>query len=152
MAHRDVDARLIFLASYRRTGNVQLSAKQARVTRQAFYDWRDHEPDFKREFELAHEDYCDSIERVVHTIATKAKTPSLQACERILRAKRPSVWGDKARIEHTGAGGGPIRTAAQKLTAVEEAEIATMLGELGELGGMVSRNGHAEARQGAASC
>ncbi len=54
--------KLRFLASFASTGNVVESARHAGIQRRTHYRWRDSDPDYAREFDLAKRQSLDIVE------------------------------------------------------------------------------------------
>lgn len=133
---RDLPAREAFLKAYEACGIITVAADAAKVSRQAVYDWLEHEPEFKAKAQLALRAWAGSIEEIIVKIAKGRKPQRFAAAVKLLEVRGPDEWRPKQRIEHTGANGGPIRTASQPITKAERAEVEAMLEQLG-----VSRNG-----------
>jgi len=138
------DAKDVFLAAIRKGKSLSKSARLAGVSRSAAYKWLD-DPDFKAEYESAFEEASDLFEDRIHAIALDRSEPNANACERILKRRRPEQWGDKSRVEHTGANGGPIRTVSQQLTPAERGDVEQMIEGLAPGTTVNGRLKHAEA-------
>jgi hypothetical protein len=103
------DWRPAFLASFAATGNVLLSAKGAGIDRSVPYDERKRNPRFAAAWEQAEEDAIQLLEAEARRRAMSASDVLLMF---LLKARRPAVYRDNARLELTGAAGGPIQTQA----------------------------------------
>lgn len=114
-----------FLASYRDSGNVRLSAAKAGIDRSAYYRALDTDPEFATACADAREDAVDILEARAREGATlgweepvifqgedtgirvRRVSPSLLMF--LLKGLRAAVYGDRTKLEASGPDGGPIR-------------------------------------------
>lgn len=98
-------ARGTFLDTLRRTGVVLLACRSSGVSRATAYRWRAADEAFRADWIDAVEDHADLLEaaaihRALHGAADRP--PSDRLLERLLAAKRPSLYGDKIAMTHSG--------------------------------------------------
>lgn len=103
-----------FIGLYASTGNMSLSAHGCGIARDTAYDARRRDPVFADALANAREVAVDSLEAEARNRALKGSDVLLIF---LLKAARPDIYRDNARVELTGAGGGPVRTANLTLTA-----------------------------------
>lgn len=103
------DWRPAFLAAFAATGNVLLSAKGAGIDRSVPYDERRRNPRFAAAWEQAEEDAVQLLEAEARRRAMQTSDVLLMF---LLKSRRPAIYRDHARVELTGAAGGPIQTQA----------------------------------------
>jgi hypothetical protein len=96
-----------FLAAFASTGNVLLSAKAAGIDRNLPYLERRKNPTFAAAWEQAEE---DSVQLLEAEARRRAMSVSDTLLIFLLKSRRPAVYRDNARVELTGAAGGPIQT------------------------------------------
>jgi len=116
------DWRPAFLAAFASTGNVLLSAKAAAIDRNLPYMERRKNPRFATAWEQAEEDAIQLLEAEARRRAMSTSDVLLIF---LLKARRPAVYRDNARLELTGAAGGPIQTQAV-LSGLDDHEKATL--------------------------
>jgi hypothetical protein len=118
-----------FLESYRATGNVRLSASSAGIDRDTAYKRRRRDARFAAAWAAAQEDAIDVLEAEARRRALSASDPLLMF---LLRAHRPAMYRDNARLELTGAAGGPIVTQqlVSGLDDHEKAALRTLIDEV----------------------
>lgn len=95
-----------------------------KIGRRTIYDQRERDPEFAQAWELALD---TGIEELEQEAKRRALDGSDRLLEFLLRAKRPEVYRENYRVEHTGAGGAPI----QHEVKVDADEIIAGLEELG---------------------
>ena len=116
-----------FLTEFRHSGVVSRAAKVAGVSRERVYQWRDQHEDFAQAWDEAFQEAVDSLEAeawrrgrdgVEKPVTFKGKITDhyteysdtlLMFC---LRAHR-SHFREKAQIELSGPGGGPLQTVTR---------------------------------------
>lgn len=96
-----------FIESFRASGIVRLAALSAGIDRDTVYKRRAREPRFAADWAQAREDAIDGLEAEARRRALSTSDSLLMF---LLRAHRPAVYRDNARLELTGAVGGPIVT------------------------------------------
>ena len=101
------DWRPRFLAAFRNSANVRAAAHAAGVDWSTAYKARKREPDFAQAWDMAEEEALDLVEAKAMQLALGGDTRLLVF---FLRTRRPEKYGDRARLELTGAAGGPIVT------------------------------------------
>ena len=96
-----------FIESFRASGNVRLSASSAGIDRDTVYKRAGRDPQFAAAWAGAREDAIDGLEAEARRRALSTSDTLLMF---LLRANRPAKYRDNARLEVTGAAGGPIVT------------------------------------------
>jgi hypothetical protein len=94
-----------FLEKLRECGNVRLSCEAAGLPRRTVYNWREKWSTFRDGWDIALEDACDTLEAEAWE---RAKESSDRLLMFLLKAHRPDKYKDRAAIEHSGEGGGPL--------------------------------------------
>lgn len=110
-----------FLDALRSTCNVRLSASSAGIDRDTAYKRRRRDPSFAAAWDAAEQDAIDVLEAEARRRALSVSDTLLMF---LLRAHRPALYRDNARLELTGAAGGPIQT--QVLTGMGDHEKAAL--------------------------
>lgn len=96
-------------------GNVCRACRDLKIPRTRVYNWLDADPAYRVAFEDARaagmrgmrDAAVDHVYRAIEEDA--APTPeSLRTALRVLAQTDPERWAERSRMEHTGAGGGPI--------------------------------------------
>lgn len=121
-----------FLQALEQKFSVARAAKLAGVPRRTVYKWRESDAIFGEEWDDRREGHLDAIEDAMMEGALKM-TQSYHAVLALgmLNAHRSELYSPKHRVEHTGAGGGPILLAvAAKIKLMDTEELR---GELGKL-------------------
>ncbi len=121
-----------FLQALEQKFSVARAAKLAGVPRRTVYKWRESDAIFGEEWDDRREGHLDAIEDAMMEGALKM-TQSYHAVLALgmLNAHRSELYSPKHRVEHTGAGGGPILLAvAAKIKLMDTDELR---GELGKL-------------------
>jgi len=98
-------ARETFLATLRDTCNVSASARAARISRTAAYEWRGADPAFAAAWKEAEEEAIDTLEQVARDRAVDGSDRMLEI---LLKAHRPEKYVERLRNEHSGPNGAPI--------------------------------------------
>lgn len=99
-------ARKAFLATLADSCNVSEAARAAGISRRSAYEWRDADPDFRRDWDAAEQEAVDKLEKVAWQRATADNSDRM--LEILLKAHRPEKYVDRVRQEVTGRNGGPI--------------------------------------------
>lgn len=121
------DWRETFLAGLATTGRIYLAAQIAGVDPKTAYNHRRGDPEFAQAWELA---LTEAVVVAESTLYERAITGVSDACLIfLLKCRKRAVYGDKARLELTGADGGPIRVKAEDLTDDALAAIAAAGGD-----------------------
>jgi len=93
--------RAAFIAALRNSGNVRASCNKAKISRRTAYNWRNRWAAFAAEWAEALEDSCDVLE-------AEARRRGMAVSDRLLmfllKAHRPEVFGDKAKVDITSGG------------------------------------------------
>ena len=111
-----------FIESFRATGIVRLSASSAGIDRDTVYKRAGRDPGFAAAWAQAREDAIDGLEAEARRRALSTSDSLLMF---LLRAHRPAMYRDNARLELTGAAGGPIVTQ-QLLSGMGDHEKAAL--------------------------
>lgn len=112
-----------FVRALARTGNVSVAVKAARVSRTAAYEERKADSNFATRWAEALDEATDALEEEARLRAVVGRLrPVYQGGIQVgaireysdglltllLKANRPAKFRENHRVEHTGAGGGPI--------------------------------------------
>jgi hypothetical protein len=116
------DWRPAFLAAFRNSANVRAAAQAAGIDWSTAYKARKREPLFAEAWEMAEQEALDLIEARAVQLALAGDSHLLMF---FLRTRRPEKYGDRSRLELTGAAGGPIVTA-QVLAGIDDHEKAAL--------------------------
>ncbi len=121
----------LFLAELAKTGQVAASAKAAGVDRSNAYQRRLRNPTFAQRWDDAIESFADAVEAEAFRRAVTGITKGIwwqgarvgeeqqwsdSLLLAMLRAKRSREYGDKSKVEVTGAEGGPLRVEESPYT------------------------------------
>ena len=116
-----------FLALLREGRTVEGAARNVGIHRSTLYRLRDRNEEFRRSWDEAWEAGIEALEDelrrrgfegvekpVFHSgvVVGSVREFDTTAAIFILKARKPEVYRDNARIEHTGPGGGPSRSRA----------------------------------------
>jgi hypothetical protein len=115
------DWRPTFLATFASTGIVRLACHAAGISRTQAYRERQRNPHFAQAWDQAEEDATEALEAEVRRRALSVSDTLLIF---LLKARRPAVYRDNARLELTGAAGGPIQS--QVLSGLDDHEKAAL--------------------------
>ena len=85
--------------------SVKSSCERAKVTRKTVYQWRKQDEEFAEAWDEALEAGIEQLEDAAYRRALDGSDTLVMF---LLKAKRPKVYSDKHRLEHTGADGAPI--------------------------------------------
>lgn len=112
-----------FLKHFAECGNVTRAAKLARIGRQNVYVYRDNHPDFAERWKQAEAQAVEVMEAEAHRRAvTGTLKPVYQGGKKVgtireysdtlmiflLKARRPDVYRDNARVVHAGDPTSPV--------------------------------------------
>lgn len=116
--------------------NLDSIARAAGIGPSTLRDWRANDPEFDAAIEQAREGAIDVIEG---TVLDKAKDDARIALA-VLKARRRDTYGDRPKVELTGADGGPLTTVAlDKVASLSDADLAAAIARLeAALGGSAS--------------
>jgi len=92
----------VFLKTLARTPSVTMAATAAGIQRRTAYDHREKDPEFAQAWDDALNESLDVLE---HEIYQRALADDAQLAMFLLKAHRPSIYRDNARIEHALLGG-----------------------------------------------
>jgi hypothetical protein len=131
-----------FLKAFALTANVSGAARAAKIGRTQVYAWQEHDETFALEMQQAREEAYDRLEQEAlrravegvrrerpvfsrgEQVGTEVITEySDQLLILLLKAARPSRFRDNARVEHTGADGGPIRVQEDRFASLSDDEL-----------------------------
>jgi hypothetical protein len=138
-------AREKFLASLASTGNVSASAEAISMSRRQLYTHRNQDAFFAELWDEAEAIAADALEAEARRRAVEGVEKPLVSAGRLvkdddgqpirvreysdsllallLKARNAPVFGDRQKIEHLGAGGGPVQMQVENLTPERAAEI-----------------------------
>ena len=134
------DWKLAWLEAFERDLMVSAACKAAKVGRSTVYDARQTDPAFAQAWDDLENQTTDAMERegyrrgvegverdVYHQgeVVGKERQFSDTLLIFMLKARKPDVYRDNARIEHTGAQGGPIQVEGVDLTKLSDDELLT---------------------------
>lgn len=106
-----------FLRRYAEGGSVKEHAHALGISHVAIFRLRHRDPEFAEEFLTAQETNTDLLEDHLARMATTAGTPgNVTALFGTLRARRPNVWRENVKVDHSGS----IATTAEQLEAARE--------------------------------
>lgn len=94
-----------FISTLTASGNIRAACKAAGVSRSTAYIHKDLYPEFGIRWGDALEDAIDTLELIARE---RAKVQSDTLLIFLLKAHRPEKYRDRASVEHSGKGGGPI--------------------------------------------
>lgn len=95
----------VFLRGLTMGDSIQSSAQRAEISRKTVYEWRKTDEEFAVAWDEALE---AGVERLEDAAYNRALEGSDTLMIFLLKAKRPKVYSDRQRLEHTGVDGGPI--------------------------------------------
>lgn len=78
-----------FLKAYRESANVKASCKAAGISRQTYYNWRDHDEAFQAQLPDAKEDACDTLEFAAFERAVKGVPTKVYSMGRVVYEEVP---------------------------------------------------------------
>jgi hypothetical protein len=129
-----------FIRALARTGNVSVAAKAARISRSQAYEHRQADSEFAKRWDEANQEAGDALEEEARQRAVVGRLrPVYQGGIKVgeireysdglltllLKANRPAKFRENHRVEHTGAGGGPIairEVVVERAAAADESE------------------------------
>ena len=98
-----------FLLCLANGDSVKHACEVSGIGRKTVYLWRSQDGDFAEAWDEAIE---SGVERLEDEAYRRALVGSDTLMIFLLKAKRPKVYADKQRLEHTGADGGPLQIQA----------------------------------------
>jgi hypothetical protein len=111
------EIRAEFLRRYAEGGSVMAHAHALGISHVAIFRLRHRDPEFAEEFLAAQETNTDLLEDHLARMATTAGTPgNVTALFGTLRARRPNVWRENVKVDHSGS----ITTTPEQLEAARE--------------------------------
>jgi len=111
------EVRAEFLRRYAEGGTVKAHAHDLGISHVAIFRLRHRDEEFEKEFLVAQETNTDLLEDHLVSMATTTGTPgNVTALFGTLRARRPSVWRENVKVDHSGS----IATTAEQLEAARE--------------------------------
>lgn len=121
-AKRRRDWRPTFLGTFAGTGIVLVACHAAGISRTQAYRERQRNSSFAQAWDRADEDATEALEAEARRRAMSVSDTLLIF---LLKARRPALYRDNARLELTGAAGGPIQTQAV-LSGMDDHEKAAL--------------------------
>jgi len=103
------DRRAHFLLCLANGDSVKHACEISGIGRKTAYVWRAQDPEFAEAWDEATE---AGVERLEDEAYRRALVGSDTLMIFLLKAKRPKVYADKQRLEHTGPNGGPLQVQA----------------------------------------
>ena len=103
--HRRADLKGAMLLAVRRHGSLSCAARAVGIGRRTVYGWKDDDDAFSLAIEEAQEGAIDALERSMYE---RAQAGDTIAAIFMMKGLRPKRWHDKARLEVSGPGGGPV--------------------------------------------
>jgi hypothetical protein len=97
-----------FLAAFERVGTITEAARKARISRRDHCNWK-KDPEYAAAFDGAKEVAIEALESIARKRATRTRKPSDLLLIFMLKAARPEVYRDNARVELGAHGGGPLQ-------------------------------------------
>lgn len=112
------------MAAYRLTGVIVSGCEAASVNRRVVYDWRERDPQFAADMDLAGKEALDLMEQEAHRRAARGfekgvyhkgikVDTEMQYSDNLMmflmKSRDPQRFRDNQSIELSGPGGGPIQ-------------------------------------------
>jgi hypothetical protein len=97
-----------FLAAYSKLGIISEAARKARIARKDHCNWK-ADPEYAAAFETAREEAIELLEKIARQRATRSRKPSDLLLIFMLKAARPEVYRDNARVELGNGANGPLQ-------------------------------------------
>lgn len=97
-----------FLDAFRQIGIVAPAAAIAQISRDAVRMATIRDPKFAEQYKEALEQSTERLESVAFARASRTEDPSDTLLIFLLKARKPAVYRDNYRIEHSGPEGAPI--------------------------------------------
>lgn len=120
-----------FLGALEGKGTVSAACKVAGISRSTAYRERQRDEDFAVAWADVESKVTDLLE---HKALEVALGGDVRMLEFLLKARRPSLYRDTARVEHTGANGGPVKVANSDLSNLDPEEKRALLALLEKAG------------------
>lgn len=114
-----------FLVAFSECGNVKEAAALADISREAHYDWRKRDADYRAAFAEATEMAADALEDDIRERSLSGMG-SDQLLMFLLRGLRPEKYANREKRELSGPGGAPITVAAVDLSRFSNDELALL--------------------------
>jgi hypothetical protein len=149
-----LSARDEFLGYLRAGNTITFAARAIGMSRQGVYDHKASDPAFAAEWDQAVDEGIDVLEQEAKRRAVEGVSkPIVQGgrivtdadgnalvvreysdklLEMLLKAKKPDVYRDNARIEHTGKDGGPIETRNDLAPSERAARLAALFNHVAQ--------------------
>jgi hypothetical protein len=133
----------LFLAELALDGNVTRAANAVGVDRSNAYQRRLRNPTFAQRWDDAIETFADAVEAEAYRRAVTGTTKGIwwqgarvgeeqqwsdSLLLALLKAKRPREYGDRSKLELTGAGGGPVQVEESPIAVARKIAFALHLG------------------------
>lgn len=106
-----------FITALAQHGNIRQACIDGHISRSNAYHRRENDGEFAAAWDEALENFCDLLEG---TYTRRAIEQSDRAIEFLLRANRPTKYGERTRVEHSGPDGGPIAVSTPALEAAAQ--------------------------------
>ena len=133
----------LFLAAFREIGTIRHGCEAADLHPTTVLRWRQDDPAFAREFQVAYEASIDLLEKeAIRRAFDGWDEPVFQNGKQVgmvrkfsdtlliflMKGARPTKYRDNARLELTGADGGPLQTqAVSNLDDHEKAQLRRLI-------------------------
>lgn len=95
------------LAKLRQGYSVSAACKAEKISRNAYYEWRKADPEFKQATDDAIDEGTDFLEDKARDRATSGESDTLLIF--LLKGRRPEKYRERVDARVSGADGGPIR-------------------------------------------
>jgi len=118
-----------FLQGFAETGTVTGACDQAGIERSTAYRARQRDESFAVAWSDAEDELTDRLASKAVEMALGGDSYVLMF---LLKSRRPEVYSERHRLEHTGSGGGPVAVEALdiNLDALSERDLKTLQGIL----------------------
>jgi hypothetical protein len=118
-----------FLSAFADTGMVTAACEAAGVARRTVYAARHADEAFAAAWDEIEERSTEDLEQVA---VRRAREGSDTLLIFLLKSRRPGVYRENVRMEHTGAGGGPVELQAPPDATERSTRAALLLQRAGQ--------------------
>jgi hypothetical protein len=125
-------AKAAFIESFGQSFNFSQAAVAAGIHRCTADRWLAADEEFAERLNDVCEKHTDLVDQTAFEMATSGEHPTMT--QFVLKARRPKIYGDRSRMELTGANGGPIVVAEVPLDAERAEAVAAILKSTGAAG------------------
>lgn len=142
MNKRNKAKQTAFLAVYCETASLTKAAEAMKISRHSHYDWLDRDATYPPRFEKAKLQAADALEAeairrahegVLEPVYYKGKPVGVMRVfsdslmQTLLRGFLPDKYRDRGSVEVSAPGGGPILLEDQRLAALNDAELESLI-------------------------